>query len=60
MRSSRSPLGLSSADWHTTAPSYAPLTNDPENRVYLSPDAKEEFLKAYLAFTGGQGVLTTS
>jgi hypothetical protein len=40
--------------WHTMAPSYAALASVPENRVYLSPDAAEGFLKSYLGFAGGK------
>ena len=39
--------------WHTTAPSYAPLTNLPEKRIYISSDAASAFLPAYLTFTSG-------
>lgn len=37
--------------WHTTAPSYPPLQTIPDNRVYLSADAAEEFLRSYRQFT---------
>lgn len=33
--------------WHTTKPSYAPLANVPENRVYLTADAAGAFLKSW-------------
>lgn len=39
--------------WHTSAPSYPKLATVPENRLYISPDAVNAFLRAYLAFTGG-------
>ena len=39
--------------WHTTPPSYAPLTTVPENRVYLSSDSVEAFVQAFTAFSGG-------
>ncbi|MGK4585861.1 glyoxalase [Kitasatospora sp. HPMI-4] len=39
--------------WHTTPPSYPPLTTVPENRVYLPNDTLDAFLCAYLKFTGG-------
>jgi hypothetical protein len=39
--------------WHTTAPSYAALQTVPENRVYVSPDAVNEFTRAFLAFSHG-------
>ena len=40
--------------WHTTGPSYAPLNTTPENRAYVSPDATEEFVRSFLAFSGGR------
>ncbi|MET8771763.1 glyoxalase [Streptomyces sp. NPDC004658] len=40
--------------WHTKAPSYAPLATVPDNRVYLTPDSADAFLRAYLRFTGGR------
>ena len=39
--------------WHTTAPSYAPLQNVPENRVYVSPDRVDAFVRSFLAFSHG-------
>jgi hypothetical protein len=33
--------------WHTTAPSYAPLQTVPENRVYVSPDRVDAFLRSF-------------
>jgi predicted enzyme related to lactoylglutathione lyase len=42
--------------WHTTAPSYAPFVRVPENRVYVSPDAADAFLRSFLAFSGGRVV----
>ena len=39
---------------HDTPPSYAALASVPQNRVYLSPDAAEAFLRSYLRFTGGR------
>jgi hypothetical protein len=39
--------------WHTTAPNYPALTTVPDNRIYLSADAVDAFLKSYLTFTGG-------
>jgi hypothetical protein len=36
--------------WHTTPPSYAPLQTIPENRVYVSADRAEEFVRSFLAF----------
>jgi predicted enzyme related to lactoylglutathione lyase len=39
--------------WHTTAPSYAELQTVPENRVYLSPDRADAFLRSFVQFSGG-------
>jgi hypothetical protein len=39
--------------WHTTPPSYAPLATIPENRVYLSKEAADEFVRDFLAFAHG-------
>ncbi|MEW2288471.1 glyoxalase [Streptomyces sp. NPDC047841] len=40
--------------WHTKVPSYAPLETVPDNRVYLTPDSVDAFLRSYLRFTGGR------
>jgi predicted enzyme related to lactoylglutathione lyase len=42
--------------WHTTAPSYAPLQTIPENRVYVSPDRVDAFVRSFLAFSRGKVV----
>jgi hypothetical protein len=42
--------------WHTTAPSYAPLQTIPENRVYLSPDRADAFVRSFVAFSHGSVV----
>jgi hypothetical protein len=42
--------------WHTTAPSYAPLQTIPENRVYVSPDRVDAFLRSFAAFSHGSVV----
>jgi hypothetical protein len=42
--------------WHTTAPSYAPLQTVPENRVYVSPDRVDAFLRSFVAFSHGSVV----
>jgi len=42
--------------WHTTAPHAPPLATVPENRVYVSPDAAGEFVKDFVAFSGGKVV----
>jgi hypothetical protein len=43
--------------WHTTAPSYTPLQTIPENRVYVSPDRVDAFVRSFLAFSRGSVVL---
>jgi predicted enzyme related to lactoylglutathione lyase len=40
--------------WHTTAPSYPPLKTIPENRVYVSADRVEAFIRSFLAFSHGK------
>jgi predicted enzyme related to lactoylglutathione lyase len=42
--------------WHTAAPSYTPLQTIPENRVYVSPDRVEVFMRSFLAFSHGSVV----
>src|SRR2546426_10768105 len=42
--------------WHTTAPSYTPLQTIPENRVYVSPDRADAFVRSFLAFSQGRVV----
>jgi hypothetical protein len=42
--------------WHTTAPSYAQLQTIPENRVYVSPDRVDAFVRSFLAFSHGRVV----
>src|SRR5277367_745435 len=42
--------------WHTTAPSYPPLQTIPENRVYISPDRVDAFVRSFLAFSHGSVV----
>jgi hypothetical protein len=39
--------------WHTIAPSYTPLQTIPENRLYVSPDRVDEFVRRFLAFSHG-------
>ncbi|HEX7821684.1 MAG TPA: glyoxalase [Sphingobium sp.] len=36
--------------WHTTKPNYAPLTTVPENRIYLTADAANAFLKSWRGY----------
>jgi len=40
--------------WHTTPPSYKPLETIPENRVYVSSDRAETFLRSFLSFSKGE------
>jgi hypothetical protein len=42
--------------WHTTTPSYPPLQAIPENRVYVSPDRVDVFVRSFLAFSHGSVV----
>jgi len=42
--------------WHTTAPSYSPFARVPENRVYVSSDSADKFLRSFLAFSDGRVV----
>ena len=39
--------------WHTAKPSYAAFDFVPENRIYVSPDGVEAFLKSFLEFSDG-------
>jgi predicted enzyme related to lactoylglutathione lyase len=42
--------------WHITTPSYTPLQAIPENRVYVSPDRVDAFMRSFLAFSRGSVV----
>jgi hypothetical protein len=42
--------------WHTTAPSYTPLQTVPENRVYVSPERIDGFVRSFVAFSHGSVV----
>lgn len=42
--------------WHTTPPKYAKLQTIPENRVYVSPGRADEFIRDFVAFSGGKVV----
>src|ERR1700683_4321916 len=42
--------------WHTTTPSYTALQTIPENRVYVSPDRVDAFVRSFLAFSHGSVV----
>jgi hypothetical protein len=46
--------------WHTTAPSYKELQTIPENRVYVSTNKVEAFLRSFLAFSHGKVVSDNS
>jgi predicted enzyme related to lactoylglutathione lyase len=39
--------------WHTTTPSYAAFRTIPENRVYVSPDRVEAFVRSFVGFSHG-------
>jgi hypothetical protein len=40
--------------WHQVAPNYAELQTIPENRVYLSPDRADTFIRDFTAFARGK------
>ncbi len=40
--------------WHFAKPSYAPLATVPENRVYVSPDRSDSFVRGFLNFSRGK------
>lgn len=42
--------------WHNTAPSYAPLKTIPDNRVYISSDRADEFVRNFMLFSHGKVV----
>jgi len=42
--------------WHTTPPSYKPLETIPENRVYVSSDRADTFIRSFLSFSKGEVV----
>jgi predicted enzyme related to lactoylglutathione lyase len=42
--------------WHTKAPSYAPLQTVPENRVYVSQQSAERFVRGFVEFSRGKVV----
>ena len=42
--------------WHFTSPSYAPFRHVPENRIYISGDRADAFVRSFLAFSHGQVV----
>jgi predicted enzyme related to lactoylglutathione lyase len=40
--------------WHFMAPSYPPLETIPDNRVYLSADQADNFVRAFIGFAHGK------
>lgn len=42
--------------WHTTVPNYAAFKTIPENRVYVSADRANAFVKSFVAFSHGKVV----
>lgn len=40
--------------WHTTTPSYKPLTTIPENRVYVSSFRANTFIQDFIRFSNGK------
>ena len=40
--------------WHVKAPNAPPLASIPENRIYVSPDRADAFVRAFLAFSQGK------
>jgi hypothetical protein len=40
--------------WHTTKPNYAALATVPENRIYLTADAADAFVRTWVAFAKGK------
>jgi hypothetical protein len=42
--------------WHTVQPSYTPFHTVPENRIYLSPDRVDAFVRDFVRFSDGRVV----
>jgi hypothetical protein len=42
--------------WHTTKPNYAAYQTIPENRVYVSPDRADSFIRSFVRFSQGKVV----
>lgn len=40
--------------WHTTKPNYTPLATVPENRIYLTTDAADAFIRDWASFAHGR------
>jgi hypothetical protein len=45
--------------WHSTPPDYAPLDTVPDNRVYVSSDRVDDFVRSFLQFSGGSIISDT-
>ncbi len=39
--------------WHTTPPRFGPLVSVPENRIYVSKDRADAFIRGFVAFSHG-------
>ena len=46
--------------WHTSAPSYKALETIPENRVYVSADRADDFIRSFISFSHGKVVSDNS
>jgi hypothetical protein len=42
--------------WHTVKPSYAPFQTGPENRIYVSADRVDAFVRGFVRFSHGRVV----
>ena len=42
--------------WHTTKPNYAAFETVPENRIYVSPDRADAFVRSFVRFSRGRVV----
>ena len=40
--------------WHFNPPSYPPLTTIPDNRIYISADKADEFVRSFTQFAHGK------
>lgn len=40
--------------WHFSPPSYPPLTTIPDNRIYISADKADEFVRSFIQFAHGK------
>jgi hypothetical protein len=40
--------------WHTAAPHYAALSSNPENRIYVSADRADAFVRSFTRFSHGK------